>query len=1366
MNKFFLFLAALTIMSQSSFAQMGSKPPTQELLKLPVAPTPNAAALGKFGDIPVGLSTGIPSIGIPIYSYQNKEKSLELSVGLNYHAGGHRVEDMASNCGLGWSLDAGGMVTRTVNGLPDDYLWGFLSTDTLPYFYTQPDENFHYVSGVSSTIGTHIAITKDENLSAWLKIKDIQERYKDGEPDLFSFNVGGLSGKFIIQKNLQVQLFTQSNVSITLDTSMISNYIVSINSFTILDKNTGVSYFFDITETTTPSSINLQTLYGSTPYSTIPSYKSGWYVSKIKSADGLDSIKFSYSDVGMEYEAGFSESQTAELQGPRSSGLLTPQERQWSFMQLSVNSKHIRSIYLPDNTEVDFTYGFPRLDMSGDSALIGVEIKNGSFRKKFNLSYDYFESSSCQQAESNCSVYGSDNDYYKRLRLLKVQQSNGGTDTLPSYLFEYNSTPLPTRKSTAIDHWGYYKGGLSGCLMPEFNFPGFPDYFSVLGCANRDPVEAYAKAWNLEKLTYPTGGYTKFYYEINKAFGEHYKIDHRIDTGLVSESDYNEYVSVPFSNRTDTMVNFIIKLYADTSSHGQPSVPWGCDFHYTIRSTDSSYSTTITATIEQFLNGYSDTVSLPLNKEYELKFTSECVWLPSTYYSDVFYRYKIVPLDKPIGGLRVSKTEDYDGVNSIPVVSNYTYLNTDGYSSGEFQNLPNYHYYYSSLNEWARDEYGMPLPYSWPRYYIHRTSTPSQSLSYFRGSPVIYKRVKVDKTNNGSSSGYSIHEFTTFASTHVLTEDYPFVQKQDLEWRQGLSTKDSVFSSTNQLFKTAENEYEYFEITPNNGYGRGMLTSMIQDDDLETPNNLVYGARAYYYMSGRAELKRTKSRDFTGSQYVESTIDYFYDPSNYLLTKQRTLNSLGDSLETRIYYPGNYNSTGLPYDVVGDNGEGEIVSEELWMKRGGYWYFKGATVNDYAPFSSVVRKNRIITAENLEPLPVSTVGEFNPSQLKRHSSFKDQVEILKYDSKGRYTEVRNINNHKTALIWATTDDVPVAQITNADESNVAYSSFEESNVTGGWSFSGQPSADPLSPTGLKCYNLSGGNITKSNLTSATYIVSYWGKNGSVSVNSNNPTRSGKIVGNWRYYEHEVTGTSITVSGTKYIDELRLYPKGAMMTTYTYLPLRGISSQCDAGNRIAYYDYDSLGRLTLVRDLDRNILKRICYNYAGQPENCGQPCTNTTANWQNTASALRCKVNGSNENTGEREQEQLDINPCSSTYGQTRWIVVDTNTTACPLPGITVTYQNISSSAGFTAVYTNNSTSQTYTFNIPGSGSGNLGTIPAGTYTLTISKPDPGGIEILLLFGSGCHYQSGTHTATFYNVDAEDCHAITIDYDLM
>lgn len=54
--------------------------------------------------------------------------------------------------------------------------------------------------------------------------------------------------------------------------------------------------------------------------------------------------------------------------------------------------------------------------------------------------------------------------------------------------------------------------------------------------------------------------------------------------------------------------------------------------------------------------------------------------------------------------------------------------------------------------------------------------------------------------------------------------------------------------------------------------------------------------------------------------------------------------------------------------------------------------------------------------------------------------------------------------------------------------------------------------------------------------------------------------------------------------------------GAMVSTYTYKPLVGITSETDAKGKTTYYEYDGLGRLKLVKDQNGMILKQYDYQY--------------------------------------------------------------------------------------------------------------------------------------------------------------------------
>ena len=74
-------------------------------IQTPIPNEPTAAALGEYGEVPVSLHTGVPNISIPIFEVKGKKLSLPIS--LSYHAGGIKVEEVASWVGLGWSLQAG-----------------------------------------------------------------------------------------------------------------------------------------------------------------------------------------------------------------------------------------------------------------------------------------------------------------------------------------------------------------------------------------------------------------------------------------------------------------------------------------------------------------------------------------------------------------------------------------------------------------------------------------------------------------------------------------------------------------------------------------------------------------------------------------------------------------------------------------------------------------------------------------------------------------------------------------------------------------------------------------------------------------------------------------------------------------------------------------------------------------------------------------------------------------------------------------------------------------------------------------------------------------------------------------------------------
>lgn len=221
------------------------------------------------------------------------------------------------------------------------------------------------------------------------------------------------------------------------------------------------------------------------------------------------------------------------------------------------------------------------------------------------------------------------------------------------------------------------------------------------------------------------------------------------------------------------------------------------------------------------------------------------------------------------------------------------------------------------------------------------------------------------------------------------------------------------------------------------------------------------------------------------------------------------------------------------------------------------------------------------------------------------------ISFDQYDNDGKPLQVtaKGVTN---SLIWDYENSYTTAEVSHAAIGTFGYTSFEAENK-GYFNYSGAPVISTVAPTGKKAYRLTTGDITKTLDPSQSYTLSFWStkritvmKDGAIVLGR----KTGATLNGFTNYEVSLASPSnislTTADASILIDEVRVYPENAQMVTYTYEPLVGIKSQCDANNNIVYYDYDAANRLSLVKDQNRNILKKICYNYAGQPENCITP----------------------------------------------------------------------------------------------------------------------------------------------------------------
>ena len=543
-----LTITLLLVYSSNIYAQ-----PVNKMLDNVVMPTPNAAALGKYSDIPVSYYTGVPNIGIPIHTL--KEGPLSLPISLSYHASGVKVGETASWVGLGWSLNAGGMIARTVQGLPDE-------KNAIGYLYEGADLSYNLCTpGSQGQVG-------DPGLVA--------QGNKDGEPDIFSFNVGGYTGKFYLNPESGGTIHSAKAILIPMQDVKIEYNLTSSNQLKqfIITTPDGVKYYFG-----TIDEDNDEAIDRTSPNAIVTDYISTWYLRKVESHDGKFKILLDYVEEKYSYTHRVQQNSfTGTGKYPSTTGTLSTVGVRLDKITTSTTTVN----FIPNSSNrQDLGY------YAGQTAksLKIIEIESGGFCKKYELFQSYFEDNSSYKKTSPLDYCN------KRLRLdsLKESSCNNTINDIPAYTFDYHINTskgnnfLPNILSKAIDHWGFYNGADSNnSSTATYNIPNtyrivnlnswvpyFPNQANVIeeqdgtyswrvkyaGTANRDSDEASMKIGTLERINYPTGGYHDFDMEANECYGEVEESD------LLQNTDntcyYNAEKKGNWINFTPDRINFV-----------------------------------------------------------------------------------------------------------------------------------------------------------------------------------------------------------------------------------------------------------------------------------------------------------------------------------------------------------------------------------------------------------------------------------------------------------------------------------------------------------------------------------------------------------------------------------------------------------------------------------------------------------------------------------------------------------------------------------------------------------------------------------------------------------------------------------------
>jgi Ataxin-1 and HBP1 module (AXH) len=509
--------------------------------------SPEATAFVNANFMNLDEFTGKVNITIPLYTINLD--GLEIPISLSYDTGGVKVNTTASNVGLNWSLNAGGLISKEIKG----------ENDLLTSFIINPEYTTN-VSYIKYGFLRHLLkYTGDGGIG-------IATAGIDNQPDKFYVNAPGLITNFIHTKDGIPLEITKYGNSITgpFTDSRFQNEpflpisVMSLLSYSEIDlqnksgfkfgfkiKNTnGFEYsFYDVEKNVTfyknipyyiasPSEItaipfhpdninNIETeIYKYSIYPEIGRHTVDAYptikLSKIKSPVSNKEIQFVYEDNKL-----VDNNQHIDNYANCTGDPLNTYDKTTIYEHDYILEKLLKSINFPEGNII-FTYDGNRLDLRGGKILKKIEVRNneGILIKGISFDQSYFDS------VSDCN----DNFYCKRLRLDRINIFDNNNIKLPGYFFEYNNTPLPKRFSVDQDFLGFYNGNSNLNVINykskvyfkpnqgkfsylPFNFNGY----SLIcdGNGNKEPNINYAKAGSISRLNYPTGATTLFDFELH-----------------------------------------------------------------------------------------------------------------------------------------------------------------------------------------------------------------------------------------------------------------------------------------------------------------------------------------------------------------------------------------------------------------------------------------------------------------------------------------------------------------------------------------------------------------------------------------------------------------------------------------------------------------------------------------------------------------------------------------------------------------------------------------------------------------------------------------------------------------------------------
>lgn len=489
----------------------------------------------------VNINTGSINQTISLVNFQDKDFDCPISI--SYTSSGFRPRNADNYVGRDWRMNAGGVVYRKVNGIPDD-LKGYKAQEDQTYAYTgfldmlgKRRFNTDVMKNEVARNPYKYAKTKafDSSMMTIPSAPDVE-----CSPDIFYFSFGKHSDKFIINYDGTVSATGTDGGRYEVDLSGMKMFSSMNPQETYIRIKTDDGYVYTFGGSGYSSleynALSWNKSYNSTPNSKISMNAiTAFHLTQIK-APNSRTLNIRYRDVESRYHS----NPVQDLNTLNRPGAY--EDKKAVLLQYLLNGSSTKVV----------PYGFPGVE--GTTGKTYPKYTHADANQTYTLTkialIDRIQTDNCtinfsysQRDSSPVPVLDPNRLFYVRCgaKLDKVEMSyNGATESAQldysfelgnrmflktvkttqegTYQMKYNTpsmSEVPNPLTCNIDHWGFWRGeNANVALVPgmEYPMPQFSLGYKIT-TNHRDATENRYDVSLLQKMTFPTNGTVEFTYE-------------------------------------------------------------------------------------------------------------------------------------------------------------------------------------------------------------------------------------------------------------------------------------------------------------------------------------------------------------------------------------------------------------------------------------------------------------------------------------------------------------------------------------------------------------------------------------------------------------------------------------------------------------------------------------------------------------------------------------------------------------------------------------------------------------------------------------------------------------------------------------